>query len=115
MTYHCIYKDECNKDCKYKDIKNPIIKVLGLIFDMRTKELSCAAGRRVILTSKERIVCSNNLKCDRSDCVLIQNYITKENVSKFLWGKEPIYNITCLIDGSTMIINTSTNCLSIWN
>lgn len=115
MTYHCIYKDECNEECKYKNTKNPHAKILGLTFDMRTEKLLCAAAKRAILTSKERIVCSNNLKCNRLDCVLIQNYITKENIGKFLWGQKSIYNIACLIDGSTMTINTSTNCLSIWN
>lgn len=115
MMYHCIYKDECNEKCKYKSIKDPHVKIQGSSFDMRTRRLVCAAGKNAILTSKERIVCSNNLKCNHLECVLIQNYMTKEDIGKFLWGQKPIYNIACLIDGSTMYIDVSTNCLSIWN
>jgi hypothetical protein len=116
MIYHCIYKDECSKKCEYKNIEDPFIND-G--FDMRIKSLPCQNNRNVmlnvILTSEERIVCSKGLKCNHPDCVLIQNYITKENIGNILWGNSSIYNIACLIDGSTMIIDTSTNCLSIWD
>lgn len=116
MIYHCIYKDECNvKKCKYRNTEDFLVVTKGLKFDRRTTPYLCPNSVYALLTSEERIVCNKGIKCGLSECVLIKNYITKENINNFLWANGSEYSIGCLIDGRTVTIDTSnTGCLSIW-
>lgn len=94
MLYHCTYQNLCKVgDCVYRSTENPLS-----IFnkeDLRINSFNCynVDKKRVLLSSKERFVCSTNLKCDNIDCVLIQNYITKLNIRQ-ITGQVPQKNPT---------------------
>jgi nitrite reductase/ring-hydroxylating ferredoxin subunit len=112
MIYYCIYKDKCsNKKCKLRVTETRCGTFSEK--DLCTEGFICTHidHRYILLTSKERLVCENYLRCPFMECIIKRNYFTKKT-----FGGNGLVIICPITNEKINLITEGNNstCLSIW-